>query len=174
MNLLKIWEIKFQDFYKDSSEIEEKKYLLVGGEKGIEVYNYPELTEYYTFIEGNEQNFHNYAKIIKSNNIYNLIDTGDFNSIKIWNFLNKSLITKINSNTNNALGGFTIINNRYLLIGSQDNNIKEFDIEKQMMIKDINKHSNYVVGIKPVKDKNGNIFFVSYGDDKNIYLWSAN
>ena len=153
-----------------------KKYLLVGGNKGIEVYNYPELTEYYTFIEGNDSSYHNYAKIIKINNTYNLIDTGDFNSIKIWNFLNKSLITKINSNNGSGLGGFTIINNRYLLIGSRDKNIKEFDIEKQMMIKDINKHSDYVIGIKPVKDKNGNIFFVSYGysSDKNIYLWSAN
>ena len=165
---------KVYRFYIDSSEIEEKKYLLVGGNKGIEVYNYPELTEYYTFIEGNDSKYHNYAKIIKINNTYNLIDTGDFNSIKIWNFLNKSFITKINSNNTSGLGGFTIINNRYLLIGSFDKNIKEFDIEKQMMIKDINKHSDRVVGIKPVKDKNGNIFFASYGCDKNIYLWSSN
>ena len=43
-----------------------------------------------------------------------------------------------------------------------------------MMIKDINKHSDIVVGIKPVKDKNGNMLFVSYGYDNNIYLWSAN
>ena len=43
-----------------------------------------------------------------------------------------------------------------------------------MMIKDINKHTSTVVGIKPVKDKNGNMLFASYGCDKNIYLWSAN
>ena len=44
-----------------------------------------------------------------------------------------------------------------------------------MMIKDINKHSDIVVGIKPVKDKNGNMLFVSYSQgDSNIYLWSAN
>ena len=42
------------------------------------------------------------------------------------------------------------------------------------MIKDINKHSSWVVGIKPVKDKNGNMLFVSYAGDKNIYLWSSN
>ena len=44
------------------------------------------------------------------------------------------------------------------------------------MIKDINKHSDRVAGIKPVKDKNGNTFFVSYGynSDKNIYLWGSN
>ena len=42
------------------------------------------------------------------------------------------------------------------------------------MIKDINKHSNYVIGIKPVKDKNDNVFFVSYSCDKNIYLWKSN
>ena len=107
--------------------------------------------------------------------MHNLIDIGKFNSIKIWDFLNKRLITIITSNNTSNLGGFTIINNRYLLIGSSDKNIKEFDIEKQIMIKDINKHSSTVVGIKPVKDKNGNIFFVSYGySDKNIYLWKSN
>ena len=42
------------------------------------------------------------------------------------------------------------------------------------MNKDINKHSDYVIGIKPVKDKNGNMLFVSYAGDSNIYLWSAN
>ena len=175
VNLLKISGIKFRRFIIDSSEIEEKKFLLVGGCKGIEVYNYPELTEYYTFIEGNDSSAHNYAKIIKINNTYNLIDTGTFNSIKIWNFLNKSFITKINSNTNSGLGGFTIINNRYILIGCYDKNIKEFDIEKKMMIKDINKHSGSIAGIKPVKDKNGNILFASYAfGDNNIYLWESN
>ena len=148
----------------------------MGGNKGIEVFNYPSLTEYYTFIEENDISNHIEAKIIKINDTYNLIDTGNFNSIKIWDFLNKNLITKITSNNTSALGGFTVINNRYLLIGSQDNSIKEFDIEKKIMIKSINKHSNYVVGIKPVKDKNGNMFIVSYGNckDMNLYLWGFN
>ena len=54
-------------YYIDSSEIEEKRYLVVGGNKGIQVFNYPALTEYYTFIEGNDSNYHNEAKIIKIN-----------------------------------------------------------------------------------------------------------
>ena len=63
-----------------------------------------------------------------------------------------------------------IINNRYLYIGCDDKNIKEFDIEKKIMIKSTSKHTSNVVGIKPVKDKNGNVFIVSYGCDKNIYF----
>ena len=106
------------------------------------------------------------------NNTYNLIDTGIFNSIKIWDFLNKNLINKITSNNSKELGAFSIINNRYLLIGSGDNNIKEFDVEKKIMIKDIKKHSSWVAGIKPMIDKNGNIIFVSYGNG-NIYLWGS-
>ena len=39
------------------------------------------------------------------------------------------------------------------------------------MIKSTSKHTNYVVGIKPVKDKNGKECIVSYSCDKNIYLW---
>ena len=161
-------------YYIDSSEIEDKKYLLVGGNKGIQVFNLPALTEYHTFIEGNDGNYHNEAKIIKINDTYNLIDTGSFNHIKIWDFINKNLINKINSDTTDYLRGFMIINNRYLFIGSEDKNIKEFDLEKKIMIKSINKHNNTVVGIKPVKDKNGNIFIISYSQDKNIYLWGFN
>ena len=43
-----------------------------------------------------------------------------------------------------------------------------------VLIKDINKHSSNVRGIKPIIDKNKNKYFVSYGNDKNIYLWSLN
>ena len=161
-------------YYIDSSEIEDKKYILVGGNKGIQTFNYPELNEYYTFIEGNDTQYHNEAKIIKINNNYNLIDTGSFNYIKIWDFINKNLITKINSNTTSQLYGYMIINNRYLFIGSDDKQIKEFDLEKKIIIKNINKHTSTVVGIKPVKDKNGNEFIVSYGCDNNIYLWGFN
>ena len=160
--------------YIESSEIEEKKYLLVGSNKGIQVFNYPALTEYNTFIEGNDTQYHNEAKIIKINDTYNLIDTGYFNSIKIWDFINKNLITKITSNNSSELRGFMIINNRYLFIGCTDKNIKEFDIEKKIMIKSTSKHNGPVVGIKPVKDKNGNVFIVSYSQDKNIYLWGFN
>ena len=39
------------------------------------------------------------------------------------------------------------------------------------MIKSISKHNSTVVGIKPVKDNNGNTFIISYSQDKNIYLW---
>ena len=95
-----------------------------------------------------------------------------FNSIKIWDFINKNLITKINSNS--QLYGYMIINNRYLFIGSNDNQIKEFDLEKKIIIKNINKHTSNVYGIKQVKDKNGNEFIVSYGGDNNIYLWGFN
>ena len=42
------------------------------------------------------------------------------------------------------------------------------------MIKSTSKHTDTVVGIKPVKDKNGNVFIVSYSRDKNIYLWGFN
>ena len=162
-------------FYIDSSKIDEKNYLIVGGQKGVQVFNYPTLTEFNTFIEGNDTKYHNCAKIIKINDVYNLIETGDFNSIKIWDFFNKNLIAKITSNNNEYLTGFKIINNRYLFVGSNDKNIKEFDIEKKIMIKSINKHSSIVVGIKLVKDKNVNTLIVSYSQgDNNIFLWDFN
>jgi len=84
------------------------------------------------------------------------------------------LINKITSDTKDYLKGFMIINNRYLFIGGDHKNIKEFDLEKKIMIKSINKHNSIVAGIKPVKDKNGNIYLISYSQDKNNYLWGFN
>ena len=72
------------------------------------------------------------------------------------------------------LGGYIIINNIYLIIGSHDKEIKVFDMNNGIIIKKFNKHTDYIVGIKAIKDKDNNQYFVSYGynDDKTIYLWS--
>ena len=126
---------------------------------------------YHCFIEGNDNQSHYCAKIVETNTSYNLIEVGSFNTIKVWDFVNKNLITKINSDTNNYLQGFVIINNNYLFIGSQDKNIKEIDIENKTLLKNFNKHTSTVVGLKFVKDKNENIYIISYGQDKNIFLW---
>jgi len=160
-------------YFIDSSEVNEKKYLIVGGNKGVQVFNYPELTEYNNFNDNNDSNYHNYAKIVKIHNNYNLIDVGNFYHIKIWDFNNKNLISKINyDSTNQYLRGFIVVNNKYLIVGCKDKKIKTFDIEKELLIKNFDKHSSNVVGIKNIKDKDGNDFIASYGQDNNIYLWS--
>jgi len=160
-------------YFIDSSEVNEKKFLIVGGSKGVQVFNYPELTEYNNFNDNNDSNCHNYAKIVKVYNKYNLIDVGCFYHIKIWDFINKNLVSTINyDNTNNYLRGFVVVNNKYLITGCQDKNIKTIDIEKKILIKNYNKHTSNVIGIKSIKDKDGNDFIVSYGSDNNIYLWS--
>jgi len=158
--------------YIDVYEINAKKYIISGGNEGITVFYYPDLTKYYQFCEKKDSNYHNYAKIIKIDEIYNLIDVGDFNAIKIWDFINKTLIASISSKNSSGLGRFITINNRYLIIGSFDGSIKEFDIRKRKLLKNFDKqHSDKIIGIKLIKDKNGKIFLVSYGRDKNIFLW---
>ena len=158
-------------YYIDSFDINEKKYIISGGNQGIEVYNHQDFNLYHLFREGSDSNSHYCGKIIETNKGYNLIDVGSFNFIRIWDFVNKNLVTKINSDTNNQLYGFVVINNNYIIIGSQDKNIKEFDIENPKNIKNISQHTSNVIGLKPIKDKNENIFLVSYGLDKNLFLW---
>ena len=74
------------------------------------------------------------------------------------------------------LGGFILINNIYLIIGSFDKEIKVFDVNNGIIIKKFNKHTTEVVGIKAIKDKNNNQYFVSYGyrGDSSINLWTLN
>ena len=160
--------------YIEIFEINENKYIISGGSKGINVFNYPSFSNYYCFRENNDTHCHNYAKIIKLKNIYNLIEVGTFYQIKIWDFFNKKLIKCITSNSNYQLGGFIFINNIYLIIGSGDKEIKEFDINSGIIVKQHTKHTSNILGIKAIKDKNKKQYFVSYGQDKNIYLWSLN
>ena len=157
--------------YIDIYEINEKRYIITGCNKGIVVFNYPEFTEYHRFLENNDSNYHNYAKIIKIDAIYNLIDVGTSSSVRIWNFFNKNLLASINGDSRYNLAGFITINNRYLIIGSSDGFIKEFDIGKKILLKNLDKkHTSNVLGIKAIKDSNEKTFLVSYGRDKNMFL----
>ena len=71
-------------------------------------------------------------------------------------------------------GGYIFINHIYLIIGSHDKEIKVFDMNNGIIVKKFNKHTSSVIGIKAIKDKNNNQYFVSYGCDNTIYLWSLN
>jgi len=162
-------------YYLEIDEINNNKYIISGGNKGVNVFNYPSFSNYYCFKEENDNSCHNYAKIIKKNNIYNIIDAGNSSSniIRIWDFNNKNLIKRITSNSGERLGGFILINNIYLIIASYDKEIKVFDINNGILVTKFNKHTSLVVGIKAIKDKDNKQYFVSYSQgDTNIYLWS--
>ena len=160
--------------YIDVLKIDEKKYIISGGNQELTVFNYPSFTTYFCFIEDKDSNYHIYPKIIKSNNKYILIDVGNFNKIKLWDFFNKNLIKKISLNESINLGGFISINNNYLIVGGSDGEIREFDIKNGIIIKKLKMHSSRIFGIKLIKTQNNNQYFVSNGKDKNIYLWSLN
>lgn len=72
--------------YIEILEINGNKYIISGGNKCINVFNYPSFLNYNCFRENNEDKYHNYAKIIQLKNIYHLIDVEYFNQIKIWDF----------------------------------------------------------------------------------------
>ena len=158
--------------YIEADEINGNKYIIAGGNKGLNIFNYPSFSNYYCFREDNDTHYHNYAKIVKIKQTYNLIDAGNYNLIRLWDFKNKNLIKRITSNSSEVLRGFMLINDLYLIIGSCDNEIKVFDINNGKLVTKFNKHTNYVIGVKLIKDKDNNPYFVSYSRDNNMYLWS--
>ena len=87
--------------------------------------------------------------------------------------MNKNLIANIESNQDSCLSGLVLINNRYLIVGNQNGYLKEFDIQNQILVKDVknHQHTSNVLGIKTIKDKNGKNYLASYGNDGNIFQW---
>ena len=72
--------------YIEIYEINANKYIISGGNNGVNVFNYPSFSNYHCFKEDNNNKYHNYAKIINMKNIYYLIEVGAFNKIMIWDF----------------------------------------------------------------------------------------
>jgi WD40 repeat protein len=156
----------------DIFDIDDNKYIITGGDKGINVFIYPYFENYHCFKEDKDTSIHNYAKLIKKDDVYNLIDVGESDKIRIWDFAQKTLIKCITSDTPKNLGGFITINNKYLIIGSWDKEVKIIDIDEDKIVRKLKEHTSYVMGIKALKDKNNCQYFVSYGGDNRINLWS--
>ena len=97
---------------------------------------YPSFSNYFCFKEVNDSSTHNYANIIKINDIYNLINFGTSNKIKIWDFYKKNLIKRIINNGiisknfikhTSSVSGIKAIkdkeNNQYVVSYGNDKNI---------------------------------------------------
>lgn len=130
----------FVDTYYD--KIKNKTYILTGNEGFVQSYDYEEDKIYYRYSEylnnSNESVCGHCSIIINSDKgMTRLLETSWDRNIRIWNFHQGQLITKINIG---CLQGITLSNNnKYLCVGC-DNCIKIINLKNGKTVKSLKVH----------------------------------
>ena len=102
------------------------------------------------------------------NEIIKIIESSGDGIIRIWNFHNGNLLSKIKT-INGNLYGVCLWNNNNLFVGCSDNTIRLIDLNKGKIIKNYLGHIDDVVTIKKINHPNYGECLISYGGD--IILW---
>ena len=141
-------------------------YILSSGDGSIRSYDYNK-NELYKKYEDN-----NNCKIF-SFTIFQgikIIATCDIQNIRIWNFESTELINKIKIE-GIKLRGICLYNEKYLLVGCGDNDIKLIDLEKGIIIKSLIGHKEKVCTIIKRNLPNLGKYFFSHAYDDKIIIW---
>ena len=83
--------------------------------------------------------------------------------------MNKIRVCKENIN------GISLYNDRYIFVGSDQQNIKLVDLEEGCVIKKLHAHSREVLNIKVIyTPKFGNILISQAYEEEQIKIWTIN
>jgi hypothetical protein len=112
----------------------------------IKIYNFQnkQLIKFFRDNDNNKE-FNYLSAIIKNDSLNNknLIATAGDGLLRIWDYNNPdNLLQSIKTYLNVWLIGLELINDRYLLAAGADGNIKEFDLKKNFMSRNLNRNNS--------------------------------
>lgn len=122
----------------------DKPYVLAGNFANIKVFNFSENKLFNTYDDQNKKI--NYLSIIikeNKNNIKTLISSGADGVLRIWDFSNSNLISRISSNSDRWIVGLCLFNESYIFAASRDGTIKIFDLISNNFIYSFDKNNNH-------------------------------
>ena len=176
LNGKKIKEInksKANSFFIDIFYENSKIFIISGNEGNIIAYDYIENEIYNRYFEQNENDiFHHSIKIYEDEDIIKMIESSDGNGIiRIWDFHNCILLTKIKT-SNNSLRCISLWDKDYLLVGCGDKTIKLINLENGKIINSLIGHKNGVSFFKIISHPVYGKCIISQGfENDQIKLW---
>ena len=124
-----------------------KNYIITGNKGYIKSYDYNNNQLYHKYND-NDNKEHFSIILKKDKNIIKLIESSGDGNIRIWNFHSNVLLAKIKCDC--AIYGICLWNDNYLFSGCSDKTIKLIELEKGLIIKSLESHTNKVITMKKI------------------------
>ena len=100
-----------------------------------------------------------------------MIESSMDGNIRIWNFHSGELLNKIKV-CDKGLNGICLWNDENLFVGCEDKTIKLINLNKLLIIKNLDGHNNSVINIKKIIHPKYGECLISQGSDiDKIKLW---
>jgi len=158
----------FIDSYYDNKL---SKNFIISGNKHIRAYDFNE-NKLFNIYDDNDDESHCSIIIFEKGEMTKLIDSSSDGNIRIWNFYSSELLDKIKVDEN-WVNGICLWNNDYVLAGGNDKKIKIIDLNKNIIIKDLNGHNNDVITLKKINHPQYGECLISQGyKDDGIRIWT--
>ena len=169
-------DVYFIDSYFD---LNMKKYFIITGNYNyIKSYDFYE-TKLHNKYESNDKCHGSHCSCVvyanQNNNLVKLIDTCyGHENIYIWDFHSGELISKIITD-GVGLVSCCLWDENYIFVGCRDRTIKLVNLPKNKIIKNLNRHINWISCVKKIKHSQYGECLISQGDlNDQIKLWVSN
>ena len=147
-------------------------YIITGNKGFAKSYDYNSNGIFHKYNDNNDKKYEfDNVIIINKEKLIQIIASSRDGNIRIWNFHTGILLNKIKIN-NCKLYGICLWNREYLFVGCDDKNIKLIDLNKGIVIKDLNGHNKSVATIKKIiHPLYGECLLSQNMDNSQIKLW---
>jgi len=151
----------------ETTYIDNKPYILLSGNYQSESYDYID-NNIKTYKSKKKTKEHLIVNLFKKNNLIYLIVGDNGGNIIIFDFLSTNEIYSI------SIGGIIFslcsINEKLILIGNSNNELKAFDVDKKSFIKNYPGHNSPIIGIEKIKTCEKDEYIITYDYDE-IKVW---
>ena len=149
-----------------------QNYIITGNLNFVKSYNYNKNEVYHKYFDKCINGYHYSIKIINQNSVVKLMESCEDGNIRIWHFHGGILLNKIRVCKEN-INGIGIYNDKYIFVGSDDQNIRLVDLEEGSVIKKLHAHFGEVLNIEIIfNPKIGNILISQAYEEDEIRIWS--
>ena len=151
----------------ETTYIDNKPYVLLSGNYQSESYNFFD-NDIKTYKSKNKTKEHLIVNLFKKNNTIYLISGDNGGNIIIFDFLSTDEIYTT------SIGGIILslcsINEKFILIGNSNNELRVFDFDKKSIIKNYQGHNSPIIGIEKIKTCEKDEYIITYDYDE-IKMW---
>ena len=151
----------------ETTYIDNKPYILLSGEYHSECYDYNNDT-IQIYKSNNKNNTHYIINLFKNNNKIYLISGDGGGNVIIFDFISTNEISSIK--VGGAISSLCSINEKYILVGNTNKELKVIDFDNKSIIKKYEVHERPVAGIEKIKTHKKKEYIITY-DNKEIKLW---